>query len=525
MAGFDAAVVGAGHNGLTCAAYLARAGRRVLVLERRDTIGGMSGSEELAAPGFLSDVHASGYLIAKLGPAPDELGLAARGLRLITPDPNWAQVFPDGRAFLIGRDPEATARSMARFSSRDAETWRGLYARYRAARPAILAAMFSAPEPLAAELERDAAGFRFQMQSARSWTDETFESPEMRLFFTSAGLHVGLAPDDSLGGQFGWLFASVIQDAGCSIVAGGMRHVSAALASVVTDHGGAIRTGATVAAIETADGRATGLRLADGERIAVAGPVAVNADPRHLVLDLLGEAAGPDLAARIRQYDWGPSFFTIHVALDAPVAYRAGAEVAKAAYVHASEASVDALAASFVDVRAGRAPDRPMVGIINESSVDPSRAPAGKALMKFVVHFVPYALAGPDGSRSAAAWDGAKEAYADRVLAWLDEGFLPGLRGRIVGRAVHSPLDLERATPSSVQGTHQHGAFLPYQVGAFRPLPELAQYRAPVGGVYLCGAGAHPGSGISMGPGRNAAQAICADLGIPFPSRAAAVEA
>lgn len=158
-----------------------------------------------------------------------------------------------------------------------------------------------------------------------------------------------------------------------------------------------------------------------------------------------------------------------------------------------------------------------MLGIINEASVDPSRAPAGKSLLKLVVHFVPWAVAGPDGTRDPAHWDALKDAYADRILAWVDEAFLPGLRARVVGRAVHSPLDLQRATPSSVDGTHQHGAFLPWQVGAFRPLPELGQYRAPIAGVYLCGAGSHPGSGISMGPGRNAAAAIAADLGLRFP--------
>jgi phytoene dehydrogenase-like protein len=110
---YQAIVIGAGHNGLTCACYLARAGLKVLVLERYETYGGMTVSEQLATPGFLSDAHASGYLVAKLRPAPDELGLTRHGLELITPDPNWVQVFPNGRAFTIGRDVEETARSMS----------------------------------------------------------------------------------------------------------------------------------------------------------------------------------------------------------------------------------------------------------------------------------------------------------------------------------------------------------------------------------------------------------------------------
>ena len=212
MGRYDA--VGAGHNGLTCACYLAKAGLKVLVLERHGTVGGMTISEELAAPGFLSDVHASGYLVAKLTLAPTELSLADYGLKLITPDPNWAQVFPDGRSLTIGRDVEATVRSLPQFSARDAATWRSLHTRYLAARPKIVAGMCSPPLSLAAEFAAPDGdvGYRFRTQSARSWVEETFESSELRLFFCSLGLHAGLAPDDALGGEFAWLFLSAVQD-------------------------------------------------------------------------------------------------------------------------------------------------------------------------------------------------------------------------------------------------------------------------------------------------------------------------
>jgi phytoene dehydrogenase-like protein len=125
--GYEAVIVGAGHNGLTCACYLAKAGLKVLVLEQYSEIGGMTISEEIAAPGFLSDIHASGYLVAKLTPAPQELDLAAHGLELITPDLNWAQVYPDGRVLAIGLDVETTIKSFAQFLPKDGGTWRALY--------------------------------------------------------------------------------------------------------------------------------------------------------------------------------------------------------------------------------------------------------------------------------------------------------------------------------------------------------------------------------------------------------------
>ncbi|MCI0571133.1 MAG: NAD(P)/FAD-dependent oxidoreductase [Myxococcaceae bacterium] len=519
---YDAVVIGAGHNGLTCACYLARAGLRVLVLEQYGTVGGMTLTEQLAHPGFLSDVHASGYLVAKLSPAPAELRLVEHGLTLITPNPNWAHVFSDGRCVTIGRTVEETARSVARFSARDAEAWRSLYARYVAAKPDIVAAMNATPPSLAVEYGRPEAvdDYRFEFQTARSWVDETFESPEMRAFFGSFSLHASLAPDDACGGQFAWLFLSSVQDVGVSIVKGGMQQVTLALAKVLRELGGEVRTGARVSNILVEGGKAVGVRLESGETVSVDGPIAANVDPQHLVLELLGQdVVGPEVAGKIRRYAWGESFFTLHVALDQPVAYRAGLEPSQAGYVHAAPPSLDALAQMFVECRGGLLPARPLMGIINESVMDPTRAPPGKALMKFVVHYVPYHVRGDATGRvRGTGWDAIKDAYADALLEWLDADFLPGLRKHVIARAAQSPLDLEWRLPSAVHGTHQHGAFLPYQVGAMRPIPEMGQYRLPVPNIYLCGAGAHPGSGVSMMPGRNAAQVICRDLGLDLSS-------
>jgi len=518
---YEAIVIGAGHNGLTCACYLARAGLKVLVLERYKTFGGMTVSEELAAPGFLSDVHASGYLVAKLTPAPEELEVTRHGLELITPNPNWAQIFPDGRVFTISHDLNETARSMAAFSRADADAWRALYQRYLAAKPEIVAGMTSAPPPLAKEFAgKDAVNrYRFQFQSARSWVDETFQSPEMRYFFASCGLHGALAPDDALGANFAWLFAAAVQDVGVSIVKGGMHNVSRALAADLGANGGDIRIGASVKSIAVEKGRATSVSLEDGEVIALDGVLASNVDPRHLALDLLGEAqVGETIAGKIKRYDWGQSFFGIYVALDRPVPYRAGQDADRAGYVHIGGPSLDDLAETFAEARAGLLPRRPMIGAINEAGLDPSRAPPGKGLMKFVVHFVPYRVAGDASGRIRGThWDDIKEAYADAVVDMLSDAYLPGLRDRIIARSVQSPLDYERRIISAVHGTHQHGAFLPYQIGDMRPIPEFGSYRSPVRNLYLCGAGSHPGSGVTMAPGRNAAKVICGDLALAFP--------
>jgi phytoene dehydrogenase-like protein len=149
----------------------------------------------------------------------------------------------------------------------------------------------------------------------------------------------------------------------------------------------------------------------------------------------------------------------------------------------------------------------------NDSVIDPSRAPAGKAVMKMIVHNVPYEIRGDaTGKICGRTWDEVKEPYADYLIDHLTTTYAPNLRDVILKRVVHSPVDLERLMLSAVRGTVIHGAFVPYQLGSLRPTPELGQYRTPVPNVYLCGAGSHPGGGITMAPGRNAAHAILADL-------------
>ena len=155
----------------------------------------------------------------------------------------------------------------------------------------------------------------------------------------------------------------------------------------------------------------------------------------------------------------------------------------------------------------------------NDSAIDPSRAPAGKALMKFVVLSVPYVITGDaTGKIPARTWNAAREPYADYLIELITANYIPDLKAKILKRVAHSPVDISRKIISAVRGTLGQGAFLPYQTGSLRPIPELGQYRTPVPNVYLCSSGNHPGPGVSMAPGRNAAQVIFADLGLDFKS-------
>lgn len=521
---YDAVVIGAGHNGLTCACYLAKAGLQVLVLEQYHRIGGMTLTEEVTLPGFRSDVHAYGYQLANLSPTPHELQLAALGFALIRPEPVFVHAFPDGEMIAFSNDLEKTVQSIARYSQRDAQTWRMLFGAYQAMKPQVIGALFAPPMAFtaqAAQFEQLPGGmdlYRASLQSARSWCDELFESEEMKTLMAAWPMHAGVGPDDGGGANLAFLFVAVMQDLGNNLVQGGMHHLTHALARYLQQHGGAIRTNARVNRILVEDGRAVAVRLDDGEEIQVRGLVASNVDPQQLTLTLLGEAqVGAEITRKMQRYELGDAYLGIYLALDGAVEWQAGPEAGTAGYVHPTPASLESLAQVYVECRAGRLPAAPLLIVGNDSRIDPSRAPAGKHVMKILVANVPYDIKGDaTGKISSRHWDAVKEPYADHLLDLLTETYLPDLKSRLLRRVVYSPLDYERGISTSVRGTIVHGAFKPYQLNAMRPIPELGHYRSPVANVYLCGAGSHPGPGVSMAPGRNAAQVICGDLGIDF---------
>jgi beta-carotene ketolase (CrtO type) len=517
---YDAIVIGAGHNGLTCACYLAKAGLKVLVLEQYCTVGGMTITEEITFPGFRSDLHAFGYQFANFSPAPAELGLANFGFALLYPDPNFSQVFPDGRLVSMYRDLEKTVASISQFSPKDGRTWRRQFQEYLQVKDDIAAWINSPPASLAEATSRLAAtpggleSYRFGLQSLWSWCDENFEAPETKLFLGSFACHANMSPEDAGGGHLAWLFDTVIQDLGNNVVKGGMYHLSLALARCLESQGGQIRTSARVRRIILRDQKAVAVQLTDGTEIPVRRVVASGVDPRMLIVDFLGEAAvGPDIVCKIQRYEWGDAAFVIYLALDGLPEYKAGPEALRSAYVHPAQPEMSYLAQVYTDCRGGKLPAAPMLLLCNDAAADPSRAPAGKFVMKIVANNVPYHIQGDaTGKINARTWEEAKEPYADHLLDLITADYIPNLKKLILKRVVHSPVDLELRIPSAVRGTVTHGAFLPYQAGALRPIPELGHYRTPVPNVYLCASGSHPGGGVSMAPGRNAARVILADL-------------
>jgi phytoene dehydrogenase-like protein len=520
---YDAIIIGAGHNGLTCACYLARAGLKALVLEQYHTVGGMTVTEEETLPGFWSDIHASGYQLANLSPVPNELRLLDR-YELIEPEIPFSHAFPDGDLISVHRDIEKTVAEIAHYSMTDAATWRALMQQFLAQKDAITAAMFSPPPSFpaaAAKFAVSPAGmeaYRFSMQSVRSWANQTLEAEAAKSLFASFTTFLGASPDDAGGAELGWLFASILQNVGNNLVKGGMHRVTLALAEDLRAHGGEIRTTALVEKILGDARRATAVRLANGEMIPADELIVSNIDPAHLMIHLLGEEmVGQEILDKMKQYEWGDSVFVMFVALESPVNYKAGSAARQSAHVHLTEPSLDFFARIYLQCRGGLLPAAPMIVSWNDSAIDRSRAPDGKALMKFVVLSVPYVITGDATSKVPTRnWDEAREPYADYLIDLITANYIPDLKAKILKRVVHSPVDISRKIISAVRGTLGQGAFLPYQSGSLRPIPELGQYKTPVPNVYLCSSGSHPGPGVSMAPGRNAAQVIFGDLGLDF---------
>src|SRR5262245_3078027 len=483
----------------------------------------MTVTEEVTRPGFWSDIHASGYQLAHLSPVPHELHLLER-YELIDPEIPFSHAFPNGDIISVHRDVENTVAEIARYSCKDAETWRSLMNRFCLQKDSITKAMFSPPPSFAAaakEFATSSAGmeaYRFRMQSVRSWANQTMEADATKTLFGSFATFLGASPDDAGGAELGWLFASVLQCVGNNLVKGGMNRVTFALAEDLKAHGGEIRTNVRVQKILGDAKRATAVRLTSGEEIPVGQLVVSNVDPGHLIVELLGDGmVGHEIVEKLKQYEWGDSVFVMFVALDSPINYKAGAAARQSAHVHLTEPSLDFFTRVYLQCLCGALPAAPMIVSWNDSAIDPSRAPAGKALMKFVVLSVPYVITGDATGRvPGRTWDVVREPYADYLIDLITANYIPDLKPKILKRVAHSPVDISRKIISAVRGTLGQGAFLPYQSGSLRPIPELGQYKTPVPNVYLCSSGSHPGPGVSMAPGRNAAQVIFGDLGLDF---------
>jgi len=525
----DVAIIGGGHNGLTCAAYLAAAGLETLVLEQNEVVGGAAVTEEFH-PGFRNSVAA--YTVSLLNPRViADLELAKHGLTIVErPAANFWPV--DNTRFLLMRGglPEHQA-AIAAFSARDAarlpayeaaleraaDVLRGLVLRTPPNAGGGLLELVKGADVGRRFLGLDLDGKRLVLdlftKSAADFLAGWFESDVVKAAFALDAIVGNFAAPSTPGTAYVLLhhcFGEVNGRRGAwGHALGGMGAITQAMAAAATARGAQIRTGARVARLLTEDGKACGVVLESGEEIA-ARAVAANVPPKLLFRDLVPSAAvAPELRDRFVAMRSGSGTFRMNVALaELPdFTCRPGREPQDH---HGSGIVIGPTLAylerAYLDARIGGWSAAPIVEMLIPSTLDPSLAPRGQHVASlFVQHVAPHL---PEGR----SWEDEreKEAFADVVVATVTR-HAPNFKGAVLARQILSPLDLEKRF-GMVDGDIFHGALSLDQLFSARPQLGHADYRMPLGGLYLCGSGAHPGGGVTGAPGHNAAAEIIRDL-------------
>jgi len=523
---YDAIVVGAGHNGLTAAAYLARAGLSTLVLERREIVGGCCVTEEIA-PGCR--VSTTSYIASMLRPEViQDLELADYGLRMIPCDPAIQVPFPDGQVVPWWVDRERAKAEFRKLSAKDAETFVRVddqlkkLARY-------LQPFFLEPPPeidttsLSGWMDLFRVGKRFRGISSSEisqlvafltgslgeFLDNHYESEKMKTMFLANnvyGKHGGpYQPGTAIGLLFHLLSGGEHELQGFyGHVMGGMGSITQALAASGRKLGVEIRTSASVAQIDVSNGKARGVILQDGTEIR-SRIVLSNADPKRTFLKMVAPGELPeDFLQSVRGIKMDGPCAKVNLVLgEEPRFTGTPANATPLERTFFTLVPSLAFAERCYDLaKFGDIPDKLWVDCVISSNADDSLAPTGKHILTCFVQYVPYRL-------REGAWDEKRELLGDRVVKKIAE-YAPNVPGAILARQVLTPLDLERIY-GLTEGNIFHGDLRLEQLFFMRPVSGWSQYRTPIAGLYLCGAGAHPGGGVTGAPGHNAAHQVLRD--------------
>jgi len=524
---YDAIIIGGGHNGLVTAAYLARAGKSVLVLERREMLGGCAVTEELW-PGYR--VSTGAYLISLLQERiVQELELERFGYRVLPKDPAFFSPFPDGRHLFFWQDEKKTLAEIAKFSTRDAIAFPKYEAYLERLAVVVESLLLVTPPELPPKKPADFLEYikllaRFRKlgaseitglikiftQSAADLLDEWFESPEIKVTLATDGVIGANGGPRSAGTAYILMHHCMGGVAGkrglWGFVKGGMGAVSEAIAASARHRGAEIRTNAPVQRLLVKDGRAYGVLLENGDELH-APVIASNLDPKLTFLKLLeAKELDPDFRASIERFRVEGTSLKMNLALDGLpdfTAFPGTPGPQHGATMHLCP-SIEYVERAWDDAKYGRPSHNPLIEMTCPTVYDADLAPPGKHIMGIFLQYAPYTL-------KDAHWDDLREPYGDRVLEVISD-YAPNMRGIVRKRQVLTPLDLERRFGIS-GGNIFHGEMALDQMFVLRPVAGAARHRTPIQGYYLCGSGAHPGGGVMGAPGHNAAREILKDRG------------
>ena len=520
MVEYDGIVIGAGPNGLTVGAYLAKAGLKILLLDRRYEIGGGLATEMVTIPGFLHNTHAVYMPMTDYAPPMEDLKLdEVYDLKSVHPPLGMAMPFADGSSICLYSDVDKSCESIAQFSPKDAETYRQVYHEFNTLVEEFLApATYHMPMPAfeqVVKLQSTETGRKvseFTEKTPQQIVEELFEHDKVRTIMLYAACMWGLEYD--LEG-LGYLVPLMINRVtNYQLVVGGSHHLAHLMYKFIYRNGGRALGSQLVKRIIVEDGTAIGVEMEDGTVHKATKFVTSNLDPYQTFLTLVGEEHLDDhFVLRVNDWKWEwDSLFVVHFALDKAPQFTAAAsnpDLERAfIYVVGYESEQD-LINHWEAIRKGELMEGAGFNCCFPSVHDSKQAPPGRHT-GLISQFAPYRLA----EGGAEAWYRIREEHAERCVATLRQ-YAPNMtEDNILWHYITTPLDIENKFPDMGEGSIKQGAYLPLQMGFLRPNEECSQYATPIKNLYVCGASTFPGGLITFGPGYNAANRIAEDLGI-----------
>lgn len=515
----DHLIIGSGINGLVAAAMLALKGKRVLVLEREDRLGGCLLSDQITAPGFHHDVMAATWVLFMTSPAGAALGphLARHGFEYCHSPHPAAVLRPDGSSLVLTTDQAANVAAFDALAAGDGQHHAEDVGAIAADAPFLFALLggplwsWGTARLLFGQVRKRglrglAAWIGSALTPARGWLETRYQSPLVQALWAPWVLHTGLTPESTYSGQMGKVIAFALEAAGAPIIKGGASAAVAAFRALIEENGGTLRTGADVARIVVQGGKVQGVELAGGERIACRSLLASVA-PGQLHERLLTDSDLPQDHAAAAQFRHGRGNFQLHYALDAAPEWATDG-LDDVALIHLAE-GIDSVSKSANEAERGMLPETPTICVGQPHRLDPSRCPEGKAILWLQIPDAPRTIKGDAAGRIAGrSWDEAtREAFADRIEAILSRHIRNFDRIKRARRAF-SPADLEALNINLVGGDPYGGHCGIDQFFIWRPFAHSTNGVGPVRGLIHIGASTHPGPGLGGGSGFNAAKRL-----------------
>ncbi len=522
MKDFDVVIAGGGHNGLACAALLAKYGLSVCVTERNAFVGGGTVTREVTLPGFKHDLYGSSHVWIHVNPSfSEELKpeLEKHGLNYIwsedhiTGHPNRFE----GQGIVVYKDVDKTCDTIAEYSKRDARRYKEIYEEFVEIQDGVVKGMFSPPSPpsyMFQAMENSPEGLKrlrdYQL-SSKSFTLENFENPHVRAFILGWATAPQTLPDQLGTAQGFYIMIPSIHCYGQAIPEGGSQMLATSMQGYIESCGGVVLTDATVDKFIVRNGSCEGLLLDDGREILASRGVVTSLDPQQTFLRCMDEGVvDTEFQSMVRNFSFGNvTICRVHYALNEAPVFNNGAEMSETPFqrIFGSMSDIDK---QYAEIAQGLAPTDPVLWTACWTKMDPSRAPQGKHT--FICDtFVPVELANGDD------WEEIASAYVDEVLLTQLQRYTSNMsRDNILGQYIDTGPSIARANWSFVNGTTTGGERTLAQMGCFRPFPGYSDYRSPIGKLYMTGPSTHPGGGICA-VGTNTANVMLEDFGIKEP--------